>query len=111
VIRALAALSAAVAIMAGAFGAHAATGQAIEWLKTGAFYQLVHAVALLGLGQIHPVAQRLLLCGSVVFATTLYLMALGFPHWLGAITPIGGALMIIGWLMLAYRFWRHRSEQ
>jgi uncharacterized membrane protein YgdD (TMEM256/DUF423 family) len=109
--RAWAALSAAIAIMAGAFGAHAASGQAVEWLKTGAFYQLVHAVALLALPDVGRAEQRLLLGGSLIFAATLYLMALGLPRLLGAVTPIGGALMIGGWLLLAYRFWRQRSEQ
>ncbi len=109
--RGLAALSAAIAIMAGAFGAHLASGQAVEWLKTGAFYQLTHAIALLSLGAAPPWVQRLLLGGSLIFAGTLYLMALGLPRWLGAVTPIGGAMMISGWLLLAYRFWRHRSEQ
>jgi uncharacterized membrane protein YgdD (TMEM256/DUF423 family) len=109
--RAWAALSAAIAIMAGAFGAHAASGLAVEWLKTGAFYQLVHAVAVLALPDVGRAAQRLLLGGSLIFAATLYLMALGLPRMLGAVTPIGGALMIVGWLLLAYRFWRQRSEQ
>jgi uncharacterized membrane protein YgdD (TMEM256/DUF423 family) len=109
--RAWAALSAAIAIIAGAFGAHAASGQAVEWLKTGAFYQLVHAIAVLALPDIGPTERRLLLGGSAIFAVTLYLMALGLPRWLGAVTPVGGALMIGGWLLLAYRFWRQRSEQ
>jgi uncharacterized membrane protein YgdD (TMEM256/DUF423 family) len=109
--RAWAALSAAIAIIAGAFGAHAASGQAVEWLKTGAFYQLVHAIAVLALPDVGRAEQRLLLGGSAIFAVTLYLMALGLPRWLGAVTPVGGALMIGGWLLLAYRFWRQRSEQ
>ena len=41
----LAALSGAIAVAAGAFGAHAATGKAAEWLKTGGSYEMVHAVA------------------------------------------------------------------
>ena len=46
----LAALSGAIAVAAGAFGAHAATGKAAEWLKTGGSYEMVHAVAaILGL--------------------------------------------------------------
>lgn len=99
-----AALSGAMAVAAGAFGAHGASGQAAEWLKTGGQYQLVHAVAAL-------VALRLELrgpgwlfvAGGLVFAGTLYLMALGLPKWLGAVTPIGGVLMIAGWLWLAWK--------
>ena len=36
--------------------------------------------------------------GGAIFAVTLYAMALGAPRWLGAVTPIGGTLLIIGWL-------------
>lgn len=98
----LAALSGALAVAAGAFGAHGAEGQAVDWLKTGGQYQLIHAVAAL-------VAVRmgarwspwLFVVGAAVFAGTLYLMALGLPRWLGAITPIGGATLIAGWICLA----------
>ena len=40
--------------------------------------------------------------GIAIFSGTLYLMALGMPKWLGAITPMGGTLLIIGWLMLVF---------
>jgi uncharacterized membrane protein YgdD (TMEM256/DUF423 family) len=46
----------------------------------------------------------------VLFAATLYAMALGGPHWLGAITPLGGLAMIAGWLMLAWRAAVSRQE-
>jgi uncharacterized membrane protein YgdD (TMEM256/DUF423 family) len=100
----LAALSGALAVIAGAFGAHAAQGEAAEWLKTGGQYQLIHAVAAL-------VAVRMevrgpawcFVGGAAVFSGTLYLMALGLPHWLGAVTPLGGAAMIAGWLWLAWK--------
>ena len=45
-----------------------------------------------------------MLGGSLLFAATLYAMALGAPRWLGAVTPIGGALMIAGWLAAAWSF-------
>lgn len=95
----LAALSGALAVGAGAFGAHGASGQAVEWLKTGAHYQLVHAVAaLVALRMEARGPAWLFVAGGLVFAGTLYLMALGLPRWLGAITPIGGTLLIAGWL-------------
>ena len=101
----LAVLSAALAIAAGAFGAHRFDGREAEWLRTGGFYQLVHAVAVLALIRIAaPGALWTLLGGATVFAATLYAMALGAPRWLGAVTPIGGAAMIVGWLWLAFRF-------
>lgn len=107
----LAALSAAIAIAAAAFGAHAAgSEQAAEWLRTGGFYQLVHAVAVVALGSRAGLRApaALLLGGSVLFAATLYAMALGAPRWFGAITPIGGVMMILGWLWAGWLFARPR---
>jgi uncharacterized membrane protein YgdD (TMEM256/DUF423 family) len=98
----LAALSAAIAIAAGAFGAHRFTGKEAEWLRTGGFYQLVHAVAVLALARsLAPAALWVLLGGATLFAATLYAMAFGAPRWLGAVTPIGGAMMILGWVWVA----------
>ncbi|MFT3966730.1 MAG: DUF423 domain-containing protein [Sphingobium sp.] len=103
----LGALSGALAIAAGAFGAHgAADPKAVEYLKTGGLYQMVHAVAVIVLaGQMRGPAW-LLLAGAAIFAGTLYIMAVGGPRWLGAITPIGGTLMILGWLWAAWSFSR-----
>lgn len=101
----LAALSGACAVAAGAFGAHGASGKAAEWLRTGAMYQMVHAVAAiaaLGATRNRPAAW-LFVIGGGVFAGTLYAMALGGPMILGAVTPIGGAGLIAGWLVLALR--------
>ena len=99
----LAALSSAIAVGAGAFGAHAAHGDAAEWLKTGGHYQLLHAVAALVAWKLDARGPAwCFVAGGTVFAGTLYLMALGLPRWLGAITPIGGLLLIGGWLWLAW---------
>ena len=100
----LAALSAALAIAAGAFGAHRFTGKEAEWLRTGGFYQLIHAVAVLTLARtVAPGPLWTLLGGAALFAAALYAMALGAPRGLGAVTPVGGALMIAGWVWLAFR--------
>lgn len=99
----LAALSGAMAVAAGAFGAHGVSGDAAEWLKTGGHYQLIHAVAALVALRFDARGPAVLfLAGGLVFAGTLYLMALGLPRWLGAVTPIGGAALIAGWLWLAW---------
>jgi uncharacterized membrane protein YgdD (TMEM256/DUF423 family) len=99
----LAALAAALAVAAGAFGAHGASGQAAEWLRTGGQYQLIHAVAALVALRLEARGPGwLFVAGGALFAGTLYLMALGAPRWLGAITPIGGTLLIGGWLWLAW---------
>jgi uncharacterized membrane protein YgdD (TMEM256/DUF423 family) len=100
----LAALSGALAVIAGAFGAHGVSGQPVEWLKTGGQYELIHAVAaIVAIQAGQRAAAILFLCGSGLFAATLYAMALGAPHWLGMITPVGGLGMIAGWLLLAWR--------
>ena len=97
----LAALSGAVAIAAGAFGAHAVTGQPAEWLRTGGQYQLIHAIAAITVMTHSRTAAWAMLGGATVFAFSLYAMALGAPRWFGAITPLGGLGMISGWLWLA----------
>ncbi|WP_449471909.1 DUF423 domain-containing protein [Sphingobium chungangianum] len=103
----LASLSAALAIAAGAFGAHGASShEAAEWLRTGGLYQLIHAVAALTLANGARGPALLLLAGAAIFAFTLYAMAMGGPRWLGAVTPIGGTLMIAGWLWAAWAYWR-----
>ena len=106
----LAALSGLLAVAAGAFGAHGVSDpQAKSWLQTGAQYQLIHALAVFACvmlwrlgGTTAQLAAWLFLAGSMVFAGTLYLMALGAPRILGAVTPIGGVLMILGWAALAW---------
>ncbi|UVO49095.1 DUF423 domain-containing protein [Sphingomonas sp. SUN019] len=99
----LAALSGALAVAAGAFGAHGASGPAVEWLKTGGQYQLIHAVVALAALKMEARGPGwLFVAGGLVFAGSLYLMALGLPRWLGAVTPIGGVLLIGGWLWLAW---------
>ncbi len=106
-IAVLAALSAAIAIGAGAFGAHgAASPQAAEWLRTGGIYQMVHAVAALVLMETARGPAAVLLAGAAIFAFTLYAMTIGGPRWLGAVTPIGGMLMILGWLWAAWSYGR-----
>ena len=104
----LAALSGAMAVIAGAFGAHGASGEAQSWLRTGAEYQMVHAVAaLVALGWPGGRGPAMLfVAGGLVFGATLYAMALGAPRILGAVTPIGGGLIIAGWLWSALLLWR-----
>jgi len=103
-----AALSGALAVAAGAFGAHGASGVAADWLRTGAQYQMIHAVAALAVLRLEAKGSAwLFLAGGAIFAISLYLMALGAPRILGAVTPIGGVLLIAGWLWLAWSA-RHR---
>ncbi len=104
-----AALSGLVSVAAGAFAAHAVSDPAAkDLLRTGASYEASHALAVLACAALPLHARRavwppaLFLLGSAIFSGSLYAMALGAPHWLGAITPVGGLSLMAGWACLAY---------
>ena len=98
-------------VILGAFGAHFLKSridpEALGWWQTGVQYEMWHALAVIALGLSGRNAFRLsawiLAAGTLLFSATLYAMALGAPHWLGAITPVGGLAMIAGWALLAWR--------
>lgn len=112
------ALLAGTAVALGAFGAHALRGalspQQLGWWQTAVQYQLWHALALLALAALRPpragAIALLLGGGALLFSGSLYLMALTDVRWLGAVTPIGGAAMILGWLFFAWQAARTRSD-
>lgn len=97
-------LLAAIAVAAGAFGAHAlgADHPRIETWRTAAHYHLVHAAAL-AIPGLPRWTRRLLLAGLALFSGSLYLLVLLDLPWLGAITPLGGVSFIAGWSVLALR--------
>ena len=107
----IAAINMAIAVALGAFGAHGlkamVSEQQLEWWHTATLYWFVHSLGLLLVGILirlnyaTQTAAWLLQIGVLIFAGSLYAMTLGAPLWFGAITPIGGMLMIIGWLWLA----------
>ncbi|MEI6597635.1 MAG: DUF423 domain-containing protein [bacterium] len=96
----------ATAVALSAFGAHALKAQlnsipeALGWWNTATFYLLIHAVAVGAISQSGRWSAILWSVGAVIFSATLYAMALGAPRWLGAITPLGGTMLILGWLTL-----------
>ena len=114
----IAAINMAIAVALGAFGAHGLKGvvslQQLEWWHTATLYLFVHALGLLLVGlliQLRYATQTtalLLQSGIAIFAGSLYAMTLGAPRWFGAITPIGGVLMIAGWLWLAVTTFRSK---
>lgn len=95
----------------GAFGAHALDAR-LEALDTKAVwetavdYQMWHALALLVLAWSPKASRRLSIAGAcfgvgtLLFSGSLYWLALEGPRWLGPVTPIGGLLFIVGWLLL-----------
>ncbi len=100
----------ALAILAGAFGAHGLKGRldaaSLELWKTAAQYFFYAGIAQMVVGLAAAVspnggfrmAALLLLVGGVVFSGSVAALALGAPRWLGAVTPLGGLLMIAGLL-------------
>lgn len=111
---ALGALSALVAVLAGAFGAHALKSRlAVDLLavfETGARYQMYHALALVLVGALasRAAASRPLeaagwcfVAGTVLFSGSLYALALTGVRKLGAVTPLGGLAFLVGWAALA----------
>ncbi len=109
----LGALSAAISVGAGAFGAHALRARLeprqLEVFETAARYQMYHALALLAVawaatrwpGSLVNSSGWLFLAGTLLFSGSLYAMTFTGIRALGAITPIGGVCFIAGWICLA----------
>jgi len=107
-------------IALGAFGAHAlkvvleAHQMSAVW-NTAVLYHLIHAPVLLWLAGRRTICTTpIFLFGSgiLLFSGSLYALALTTLHWLGAITPLGGLLLMVGWLWIAFAAWRvEGSEQ
>ena len=114
----VAALMGLLAVALGAFGAHglkeilARHETAAIWEKA-VFYHFIHAVMLFVLAQRQPVPRLpwlSFLFGIVIFSGSLYLLAVTNVRWLGAITPIGGVSLIVGWAWLLVTSGRNRSD-
>ncbi|HVK68571.1 MAG TPA: DUF423 domain-containing protein [Polyangium sp.] len=101
----------------GAFGAHGLkkwvtqfpdAEQRLTWWQTGSQYHLLHALAI-GLTALHPtptkegsaLAPWFFLGGIILFSGSLYIMTLTGRRVLGAVTPLGGLLLLAGWLAIA----------
>jgi len=114
----LGALSAFVAVAAGAFGAHGLKGrlsaEMLAIFEVGVRYQMYHALALIGTAWLQsrrPCAFTLVggwcfVSGTLLFSGSLYLLSVSGLSWLGMITPLGGVAFLAGWLCLAWAAWR-----
>ncbi|MDQ2891021.1 MAG: DUF423 domain-containing protein [Gemmatimonadota bacterium] len=115
---ALGSANAALAVILGAFGAHALTPvlspQMLDVYHTASQYHFYHALGLLVVGMLANqvegegvgdaalrTAGFLMLAGIVVFCGSLYVLAVTGIAWLGAITPLGGVALIAAWIVLA----------
>ena len=110
----LAALSAFIAVAAGAFGAHALkerlSPDLLAVFETAARYQMYHAIALFVAAWLAQQAEPCIwavragwcfVLGTVLFSCSLYALALSGVRGLGAITPLGGIAFLAGWICLA----------
>lgn len=107
------AILAGLAVMIGAFGAHALSEQLVgrgrEIWETAVQYQFIHSIALIIIGilllllttpKLLRLAGFLFLIGTMLFSGSLYLIALLSVKNLGLVTPIGGLFFIVGWILL-----------
>jgi len=115
------ALSSAVCVALGAFGAHGlkqvVSVDMLATYQTGVQYQFIHSLALLALAiflfmpaakvvsKLLKISANFMIVGIMLFSGSLYTMTFmsaadGFPAWLGPITPIGGLAFIMGWIFL-----------
>jgi len=109
------------AVVLGAFGTHALksrlTLEMLAIFETGARYQMYHALALIGAAWAAGSAEAryarwsawVFVAGTVIFCGSLYALALSGVRALGAITPLGGGLLLLGWWLLATAFLRRRK--
>jgi uncharacterized membrane protein YgdD (TMEM256/DUF423 family) len=106
------------AVILGAFGTHALRGvipdASFAIFQTGVQYQFYHALALLGIAALSVQREHLplriagwaLVVGIVFFSGSLYLITLAGLRIFGAVAPIGGFALMVGWSALAISFWR-----
>jgi uncharacterized membrane protein YgdD (TMEM256/DUF423 family) len=106
----IAALLGAMAVGLGAFGAHGLktllenNGTAQIWEKA-VFYHFIHTVMLFVLAENklrRPVAWWSFLAGIILFSGSLYTLAISNVRWWGAVTPVGGVALVVGWISLLF---------
>ncbi|RYG63131.1 DUF423 domain-containing protein [bacterium] len=92
------------------------TPAALETFATGVQYQTLHGVAIIALtaagvalGRSMRLPTTLLAFGAIVFALSLYVLALGGPRWMGAVAPLGGLSLMVGWGLAAWTLFRRES--
>ncbi len=119
----LTALYGALAVILGALSAHALKNSLSDYdlsnFKTAVFYQIIHVIAILAINaypQFPKVMKTMIshtfLTGITLFSGSIYLISL---HWLSAasiwwLTPVGGVLLITGWLMLAFALYKVKAD-
>ena len=107
-------------VVLGAFGAHALrerlSPEDLAIFETGVRYQMYHALALFAVawaasrwpGTAVNAAGWMFIVGVLIFSGSLYALVLTDTRWLGAITPVGGVVLILGWALLAWGIFQGR---
>ncbi|MEM9705792.1 MAG: DUF423 domain-containing protein [Pseudomonadota bacterium] len=106
-------------VLLGAFGAHGLEGvlsaKELDWWETATLYGLTHTAVAAAIGLVRRPFSAFggwaMLLGVIIFSGTLYSLALGAPSFFGAITPIGGVGMLVGWSGLFMTALRWRTTQ
>ena len=118
-IVAIAGLLMTLAIGLGAFGAHALedilSSDRLQTWETAVQYQAWNSLGIILIVliaknfsiDVKPVT-ILLLIGILIFSGSLYILCLTDTSWLGAITPIGGVLFILGWSLFAWKLFTQK---
>ena len=108
----------ALAVIAGAFGAHGLKARldadALALWDTACRYFIYAGLGLLAVGSValreprrgFEAAAWALIVGALIFSGTVALIAVGGPRWLGAVTPLGGLLLIFGFGLFGWTAWR-----
>ena len=113
------ALMAGFSVLIGAFGAHGLKSKItpldLEVFEIGVRYQMYHALGLILIGIIgyhlpHDllnIPAYLLFSGTLIFSGSLYILVLTNIRWFGALTPLGGMCLILGWFLLSLNLFRY----
>ena len=111
---------AGVSVLFGAFGAHGlktrVSSDDLGIFETAVRYQMYHSLGILfistlGITKSFPdnillIPTYLMVAGIIIFSGSLYILVLTNTRWLGAVTPIGGGLLIFSWFLLAFNIYR-----
>lgn len=113
------AISGALSVGLGAFGAHALKDRLegfgnLATFQTAVQYQFYHTIALLFIGlfmlkfpsQSLNISAYAMMIGILIFSGSLYVLSIFNIRWLGAVTPIGGLALILGWVFLFVAIWK-----
>lgn len=124
-IAAIGAILIVIGVILGAFGAHALkemiSPEKLSSFEVGVRYEIYHGLALFLIGLNYEKfafksswAVRLMITGLILFSGSIYFLALSDVlhtelKFLGPVTPIGGTLMIIAWIIIVFRLFSHRQ--